>query len=225
MYVRLQALICVMMAFFHFLAFQDRDDPLPPQELRGKGLDLKSLKIPRHGLADWDLMARLAGEDYSGSEVVPESITKVRIFGFRQYNNGKNIDIVVTDKLELEFLRKSIHPSLCRRSADSDFTVLKGSPGLGAYLGVIQVSTDKDNYIIGVCQTGFIWGEFHGSWLKTFSSWPLAKLVNQWLVDITGNKMKDDLFSVLSGENVLEKGKAKYQEYLKAKTQSTNPGG
>ncbi len=154
MFVSLKIPIATVIVCFFFGSFpQDVEDKLPPEELRGKGFDPGDRKFWRGGLADWDRMSELAGVDMMRDEAVPENFVKARIFGFKEYNNGKNIDKIVTDKLDLEFLRKSIHPGLCRRELISDFSNIWGSAGFGAYLGVIQISTETENYIIGVSHT------------------------------------------------------------------------
>lgn len=164
----------------------------PPRALRGHAFSPKIEKLPAD-LADWAEAGKLADDSI---------IKKVRIYGFDQYNDGKPLDIVVTDQVVLTTCAWAL--GALARPAMSEFDPSTGGIGQGAHLGVIQIVGKDRTLVIGVSQKCFFMGIWHGSFRQSFFSWILAKQVDDLLFRATNQHLTKKQFDALSGLSWIE---------------------
>lgn len=185
-----------------FLCQEKNEEFLPPVELRGKEYAPKIRASG--GLANWDQM-----------DLTNEGISKVRLFGFRNYNSGRNLDLLITDPEEVKLIASGLHPSMCFRPVVADFSRARASTGQGGFVGVIQLMGDNQNYIVGVGHNGFFWGVYHGNSHQIFYSLAAAKMVKHWVREHGTKEVSQELLKRLSGESKFEDAKAMYAEFEK----------
>lgn len=209
----LTVLLCISADGQRFF-FSDKEDRLPPEELRGKNYvpdDVKFDLETRGGefplLANWDVV---------GTE---DKLKKVRFYGFVMYNDNKPIDWETDDPVIVSTIARVFEQGfgLLRRKPQSDVGHSFGAAGRGAHRGVIALEYENERtLILGVSHHCFFLGIYHGNNLQAFESWILAKQLDDVIFELTGKHLEDECFQRLSGEHFMNRQKTAYSEIRKA---------
>jgi hypothetical protein len=177
-----------------------------PEELLGTRENI-SIAGSVIGFGNWKTMSYLASKD--------EEISKCRVYGFTQQNNGKPLDVIIDDAKMLLLLKNAISTASCFRPAVADLEPGDGAAGGGDFLGVMVIESKEHKCIIGVSYAnGFSCGVAYGSGKTMFYSWPLMTLLKEW-TGSHGIKLSDDIFDCLSGEKAFKNSKSNFVELSK----------
>ncbi len=157
------------------------------------------------GLADW------GARDESGHLDIQE----IRLVGFPVLNEGYRLDWVTKDKRNIDVVESCFTKGYMQRPPVSDLSQERGSTGYGTHLGIIIIKLPKRSLIVGVGYNTFYLGSWHGTPYQMFSSWTLAKQLDDMLFEATGNHLKYSYFSDLSGESTIRRQKKAYFKSFK----------
>ena len=86
-----------------------------------------------------------------------------------------------------------------------------GAGGTPYPVGFIEVTTNKDSFVIGVTWSGFSLGSKEFRMQNVFYSWMLAKQLDDILFRETKLRIPSEVFKSLSGEHLIEAGKMNYK--------------
>lgn len=180
-------------------------------EFRGKSYNPpQPFSLPKDlqdnsGLADWELIV-------DG----PLTIKSIRIITVETDENGDNYDWTVTDDRVMKILGEALVPSRMRRTALSDFGLLRGGVLGGALEGIMILELTDQKLVIGYSHVGFYFGVSRGSVHQIFESWMLAKQLDELIFEKRGKHLPAEVFAKLSGEATLQEQQTTYDELRKA---------
>ncbi|OHB73864.1 MAG: hypothetical protein A2V70_11425 [Planctomycetes bacterium RBG_13_63_9] len=172
------------------------------------------MKIP-DDISDWDSI------DFPEMGTVRE----LRVYGFRELNSGKTLDLRSSDPIVFKTVEGCLRGGFPLRPAFSDIGV-STTADLGIdHLGILQITTREEKVIIGVSETKFYLGTWHGSNRQAFYSWGLAKQVDDLLFEATGKHLEKKHFEALSGEEIIRENKRLYEGIRAASRDQSSKGG
>lgn len=150
-------------------------------------------------LSDWDLLHLKEGD-----------ITSVRMVGrfaaVNKWGSDRQLDVTTTDPQVLRTFEQALATPYVLRPGTSDIGRGWITNGGGDHQGVIVVATKtKGKFIIGVGQSGFYLGIWHGTQRQHFWSAGLAKQVDELLFEETGKHLPDKYMHEMSGQAQIDR--------------------
>lgn len=173
-------------------------------DLRG-GSFRPSKPVLAEDLSDWDMLNFKEGD-----------IASVRMVGsfavVNKWGTDRPLDITTTDPRVLRTFEQALCTPYVLRSGTSDIGRGWRMNGCEENIGVFLVTTrTKDKFIIGIGQTGFYLGIWHGTQRQGFRSAALAKQVDELCFKETGRHLPDEYMHEMSGQAQIDRSIAVFE--------------